>query len=369
VKRTLALILILAVSLAPAFVFAQDGVTLEDTYIASDSQLLQLIETYAELLEARDEDIEKYENMRLNTRGGSFYFAMSQASREKGIVQVDYTIENAYDSIKAREAQLVIDFRNSIAGLYSKLISALDAKEASDEAKSEYEISQRSNQSGFISYNTLLKLEYSTIQAENSALSLSRSYESALRSFNYRIGNPLAFDEYDFDFTEDINELEELDFYLSHALANSPTVKIAQQNLKKLYIDRKYFNQFSFSGRLSYIKDALRELDINIRLAELNLEKAIKNLGDSLTDQYNSLIIEREKLDLAELFIELKQNEYDINISLYERGYIGMDELSASKETLYNAEDDYVHAIFKYNTMIKSFELNCAYFPEESDGQ
>ena len=368
-KKILTILLILAVFLVPAFAFAQDGVSLQDTYISSDDLLSQLIENYAELMETREEDIQRYMDMRLNSRGGSFHFARSQATREKNIKQVDYNIENAFDSIKARELQLVINFRNSIANLYSKGISSLDAATAANEAKIEYESFKKSNQAGFISDNALLMHQYSAMQSENTALSLIRSYESALRAFNYKLSNPLDYEDYDFDFSEEIIEINELGFYINHALGNAPSLKIARQDLEKLYIDRKYFDRFSFSGGVSYENDVFRDLGINIRLAELNLEKTEKSIVENITLQYNSLVIERERLDLAELNIEIKKNEYEINESLYYRGYIDKDELSESKELLYAAEEDYIHSVFRYNTMVKSFELICAYYPEESDGQ
>ncbi len=367
-KKPLAIVLILVISLIPAVAFSQDSDSLEEIYIGTDDQLAQYIEDYADLLETREEKIEEYENMYLS-RGSSYNHAKSLAMREKSILQVDYNIENKLDAIKAREVWLSVDFRNSIVNLYAKYESALDAAILSFSAKGDYADSKKSNQLGYISDNDLLKIEYNTKESENNANFATRLYESTLRSFNYKIGNPLETEDYDYDFSEEIVKTLGLDFYISHALDNAPVIKTAVQNLSKYYIDQKYFDQYSFSTGLTYIKEALRILEINTRLQEINLEETKKNLIDNITDDYKALVIEREKLNLAELNIKILQNEYEINYSLYNRGFIDKEELSESADKLNEAKHSKMISIYKYNTQVKSFENKCAYYPKEGNGQ
>ena len=366
-KKTLAIIIILAISLFPAIAFSQEGDSPEEIYIGSDAQLAQFIEEYAELLETRVENIEKYKDMHLS-RGGSYYYAKSLATKEKSILQVDYNIENKLDAIKTRETWLSIDFRTSFVNLYSAEESMNDAIITAYESKAEYASGQKKNGLGFISNGDLLNLEYNAMASENNALSKERKFESTLRAFNYKVGYPLSYDDYVYAFEEEILKTLELEFYISHALDNAPTVKIATQNLNKYYIDQKYFNRFSFSTGLTYITEALRELEINTRLQELNIEKTKKNLIDSITDEYKALVIERKKINLTKLNIEVLQNEYKINSSLYNRGFIDKEELSESAERLSQAEQDLIITIYKYNTQVKSLEYKCAYYPEEGNG-
>ena len=365
-KKTLAIIIILAISLFPAIAFSQDGNSHEEIYIGNDTQLTQIIEDYAELLETREKNIEKYENMRLS-RGGSYYYAKSLATKEKSILQVDYNIENKLDAIKTREAWLSIDFRTSFVNLYSAEESMNNAIIAAYESKAEYASGQKNNEMGFISNGDLLNLEYTAMASDNNALSKERRFESTLREFNYKVGYPLSYDEYVYAFAEEILNTMELDFYILHALDNVPAVKTANQSLNKYYIDQKYFSQFSFSTGLTYIGEALRELDITTRLQELSLEKVKKNLVNSITDEYKALVIEREKINLAKLNVEVLQNEYEINSSLYNRGFIDKEELSESAKRLSEAEYGLIITIYKYNTQVKSLEYKCAYYPEEGN--
>lgn len=367
-KKTLAIILIFALSLVPSIVLSQDEVSLEEKYVVADSTLSGYIEAYADLIENRDENIEKYENMRLS-RGNSFFIAKSMAAKENGILQVDFDIENMKDSVQAREAQLVIDFRTSYLNLYTKWRLSLDASLGAIEAGGDYGDSKKSYQSGYISLNDLLYDEYNKLSYENNAKTMARTYESTLMDFNLKLGDYLGFDNYDFIFTEEINELMELTFYIDYALSNSPSIKKAEQRLKKYRVEQKYYDKYYFSTNLSYISDALLNLEINTRLLELQLEKSKENLINEITDKYNAAVIDREKLDLALLNIKILQNEYDIKLSLYNRGYIEKDELSEASDNLAKAKTDYLTAIYSYNTKIKSLEYDSAYYPEESDSE
>ena len=161
-KKTLAIILIFALSLVPSIVLSQDEVSLEEKYVVADSTLSGYIEAYADLIENRDENIEKYENMRLS-RGNSFFISKSMAAKENGILQVDFDIENMKDSVQAREAQLVIDFRTSYLNLYTKWRLSLDASLGAIEAGGDYGDSKKSYQSGYISLNDLLYDEYNKL--------------------------------------------------------------------------------------------------------------------------------------------------------------------------------------------------------------
>ncbi len=364
-KKALVIILILAVALAPAVVFSHDALSAKELYINADTLLSDYIETYADLLEARDDNISKFESMRIN-RKNSFNLANSLASKEKNILQVDFNIENKYDSIKSREAQLEIEFRTSYLNLYTLQKSAEDEKSKALLKAKEFESGKKDNKSGYMSDNELLQLEYNTMSLNNSVLNKERKYESALRHFNYKIGSPLDYSEYQFDFDESILDLLDLNFYISNALENVSAIKLIQQKLDKYYIEQKHYDVYSFSTNLSYISDALRDLKINTRIQELQLEKTKTLLINSISTKYASLVIEKEKIALADLNIQRFLQEYNTIYSLYTRGYINFTELDESKDNLAEAKNDYVVLLYRYNTQVKSLENDCSYYPEES---
>ncbi len=364
-KKALVIILILAVALAPAVVFSHDAISAKELYINADTLLSDYIDAYADLLESRDDDISKYENMRLSKKS-SFYIAKSLASKENSILQVDFNIENKYDSIKSREAQLEIEFRTSYLNLYTLQKSAEDEKVEAILKTKEYEAGKKDNKSGYMSDNELLQLEYTTMALNNSSLNKERQYESALRHFNYKVGSPLDYSDYQFDLNESILEHLTLDFYIDNVLENASSIKLIHQKLEKYYIEQKHYDVYSFSTNLSYISDALRDLKINTRIQELQLEKTKTSLINSISTKYASLIIEREKIALADLNIQRFQQEYNTNYSLYTRGYINFTDLDESKNNLSDAKNDYVVLIYRYNTQVKSLENDCSYYPEES---
>ena len=364
-KKALVMILILAVALAPAVVFSHDALSAKELYLNADTLLSDYIDTYADLLESRDDDICKYENMRIN-RKNSFNLAKSMASKENNILQIDFNIENRYDSIKSREAQLVIEFRTSYLNLYTLQKSAEDEKVEAMLKTKEYEAAKKGNNSGYVSESELLQLEYTTMALNNEALNKERQYESALRHFNYKIGYPLDYNEYQFDFNESILEPLALYFYIDNALKNTSAIKLIQQRLEKYYIEQKHYDVYAFSTNLSYISDALRDLKINTRIQELQLEKTKTLLINNISTKYSSLIIEREEIALAELNIQRFLQEYNTNYSLYTRGYIGINDLHESESNLLDVKNEYIVLIYKYNTQVKSLENDCAYYPEES---
>jgi len=364
-KRVLVIVLILAVALAPAIVFSHDALSSKELYIGEDTLLSKYIDDYANLLESRDEDISKYEDMRIN-RKNTFYMSKSLASQENGILQVDFNIENKYNSIKSRESQLEIDFRTSFVNLYTFKQAAEAAKTEALLKASEYEAGKKNNISGYMSDNELLQLEYSVLSLNNSSLYKERQYESALRQFNFKLGSPLKYSDYQFDFNESVLEPLILDFYIDNALENSSTIKLIQQKLEKYYVEQKHYDVYVFSTNLSYISDALRDLEINVRIQELQLEQTKMNLIENISNKYDSLMIEKEKFALAEINIQRFKLEYETNYSLYKRGYIDKQELSDSENSLSDAKNDYVILIYKYNTLVKSLENDCAYYLEES---
>lgn len=368
-KKALVIILILAVALAPAIVFSHDALSASELYINADTLLSDYIDNYANLLESRDDDISKYENMRINYRKSPYNLARALASKENNILQIDFNIENKYNSIKSREAQLEIEFRTSFINLFTLKNSVEDAKVEAVLKTKEYEAGKKNNKSGYTSDNELLQLEYATLTLNNSTLAKERQYESALRHFNYKIGSPLDYNDYQFDFNESILIPLSLDYYIDNALENVSAIKLIKQKLEKYYVEQKHFDVYAFSTNLSYITDTLRDLKINTHIQELQLKKTKISLLNSISAKYASLIIEREKIDLAELNIQHFKQEYNTNYSLYTRGFISRTDLDESINNLSDAKNDYVVLIYKYNTQIKSFENDCAYYPKESDNQ
>ena len=124
-----------------------------------------------------------------------------------------------------------------------------------------------------------------------------------------------------------------------------------------MYIERKYFNQYTYSPNISYISETLRILAINIRIAELELGTLRSSLAKSIERSYENLLIETERLSLSELKIELLDKEHKTNQSLYNNGFIDKDELLESAEELIKAKEDFISDVYNFNTFVKSLEL------------
>lgn len=365
-KKALVIILVFAVVLSSAVVFAYDIETTEQLYIEADSLLSSYIKNYSDLINNREDDIEKQENIKI-LYSSPFNTAQSKAAKEIALMQIDYNISNGLAEIQARQSKLAVDFRNDYYNLYSALLASTAAKTESLLARSEYSFMVQKKNSGFISNNELLKFEYQTMTAQNTSKLMERQYESTLRSFNFKIGLPLNTDDYTYNFKEPVGELKNLDFYISNALENSLSLKQLQQTLEKYYVEKKQYDVYSFSTNLNYITDTLRTLEINIRISELQLEKAKATLVESITSKYNSLLVDLGKINLSDLNIKILQHEYSINSALYNRGFIDKEDLSQSSAALEKAKQDHIMLIYRTNTQIKTLENDCAYYPKESD--
>lgn len=367
-KKIVAIIIIVMIILTPAVVSSQDNLSLMEEYSSNDSILTNNTEKYNDLLENRDDRLDMYEKMRISKKN-SFYTAQSLASRENGIAQVDFDIENTYNSIQSREALLEVNFRKSYLNLYEQKISYEEAWISYTKIKSEYTAAKSSHTAGYISANTLLSFKYNSNSAYNTYLMKKRKYESTLRSFNFDMGYPLDYNDFDYVFNEEIVEIQDPNIYFNSVLKNSSAIINYEQILSRYYVEKKNFDIYSLSTNISYIRETLELLEINTQLAKLEQEKLRSSIKEKIDITYNNLLIEFMTLALEDYNLEILFFDYQINKNLYNKGYIDKEELTESLGIYSSAHRDYRLSVFEYNTNLKSLEYDCAFYTEESDGE
>lgn len=365
-KKFTILLMVVAVALVPVAAFSQENTTPQEEYIQNDSLLTDLISEYSALMQDREDNIEYFENRRINYKN-IFYYAQSMASVENGIKQVDWSIESAYAAVKSREAQLEISFRNSFVNLFLKKQSIENALSYKAEAEAYYSETLKNHQLGFISPLELMEAEYQAKSAANSYLSKQRSYLDSLRSFNVIMGKELEYDDYSYDFNEGPSVLADLSLYMESALYNSENLKKIRQAIDKYQTESSHLDKYNISENFSYVKEKIESLDINLNIQALTLEQLEYTVAKSIESKYKSLLIERDKLFLEELNIAILEEDYKISRALFNSGYIDNAELLESKENYINAQEAHIISIYSYNTQVKSLEFDCACYLEEDD--
>jgi len=366
-KKYIILLLAAALVLVPFSSLHGEEISLMDKYIEYDSVLSDLTENYNDLVDQREESIEFYENYRINRRN-LFNIAMSQAAKENGLRNVDLAIDNALYDLKAREALLMIDFRKEYLSLMERKIDMDLANASEDDAGLLYNEAVAAHNNGYISDIDFLSEKYSYQMFLNAYQRSKRTYASELRSFNLSLGYDISKAAPVFSFDEDLIEVKELSEYLDSVMENSKELELLRQAIDRYETELYYLSKYHISENLSYYRDKRRSIDLNLELSKLMLEETEGELLVQITEKYNSLMIDREKLSLALLSNEILENDYNISLALYRKGLISSSELNDSKEALMSGNLEYTLMVYKYNTNVMRLEYDCSCFFTE-DGE
>lgn len=367
-KKLIILFLAAIIVIVPFSSSYGEEFSLLNKYFDNDIMLENLTEKYASLLETQEDDLEFYENYRINRRS-TYNTAISYAAKENGLKQVEWNIQNALYDLNERETLLEINFRNNLLSVFNKEIVSDSAYKAKNETLEQYKEVVSNHSKGYVSDIDLLEAEYNNKKAENTYLSAFRSHMSSLRAFNNTLDGTL--DNYDYKSEFELNELPlqtaELNTYIDSALGNSQLITLTSQSISRYETELKYLNQYVMSDNISYIREKRESVTLNLALQKLTLEKHKIDLIKNIEDQYNNLMIEKEKIGLAGLSLEIAETDSVINKDLYKRGLIDYSELTDSLEEMHSREIDYKLAVFDFNTMVMGLELNCAYFMAEDN--
>lgn len=339
-----------------------------DEYMKNDIQLSNLRSNYAKLTADRDELVERYESMRLNTRN-SYYYALALASRENSLKNVDWSIDSALSGIEARKASLELSYRRMLLDLYEKSVYADSATESSDKAQKSLEGATDNYDAGIVSRMDFLQTRYSAKAALNSKLSANRQFEKALRVFNMSLGRPIDNMAPEIAPDEEPLEMGHLEDYLDTALSCSTNIISLKQELDRLKTEKRYLDKYSLPTGFDYVANHLESLDINIELTSLRLEEALYEKKTFITNSYNSLLIDMEKLDLSKMDLNIQKEIYETNKKLNSMGYLDQDELAESYDNYEKALEKYSTDIYEFNTSVKQLEYDCAFYNREVYGK
>lgn len=365
-KRSFAFILVLLILLLSCFVSSGLGsfVSPQDEYFQNDSQLSLLRDGYADMVRNRDDQIERYENMRLNTYN-AFYYARSLASKENSLRNVDVNIKNSLSSIEARKAYLEISYRDMLTNLNDSTVQMNKMNKIYEEKSKDFSTTSYNYKLGIISKMSFLQAEYDKKSALNKKLQSQRAFEKALRSFNLKMGRPINSQCPEMVFDERIVSFGDLDVYLETALSYSPDILSIKQQIQTMETEKKHLDSFNIPISFNYVRDYTDTLQINLEIAHLRLENTINQKMEWIKSRYEYLQIETEKLNLLALDKKLNREIYETNKNLNSLGYLSNKALTVYKENYEKAIINYYANIYQYNTKIKQFEYDCAFYNRE----
>ncbi|MBN1623488.1 MAG: TolC family protein [Clostridia bacterium] len=363
-KKLTILLLAAAIVILPFSSLYGEELTLFERYKENDISLSDLTEKYEKLVEEREEKLDSFENYRIS-RKSTFDSALGYASKENGILQVDWDIQNALYNLKSREAWLETSFRNTYLSLYKKVRSADQAYQSAGESLELYNETVSNNKKGYASDIEMLEAKYSYKKADNVYMASLRSLDSSFRSFQSLLGGALDFNDMSFDFTEPAGTPATLNEYISKALENSSSLSLVIQSITRYENELKYLDKYVISYNLSYYREKRESIETNLAILKLTLEKNKQDLIKDIEDRYNALILEKEKIGLLALSLEIAETDYEVNKDLYKRKLIDYSELIGSENSVKAATVDYQLAVYGFNTMLMELEYASSCFMSE----
>lgn len=366
-KKILIIFLAAVIVILPfSFLYGEEA-SLFDRYIDNDTLLADYTEKYNSLVMDREERLEIYDNYRISYKN-AYYAAIGTAAKENGILQVDWDIQNALYDMKAREALLEINFRNTLEMLYQKTAAADSSDIFVSEALSKYNETLSNHSKGYASDIELLEAEYNYKKAENGLLAAKRSLESSIRSFDSMVGYSLdEFDNYLPEFKEVASEPAELEFYIDSALENSKSLDLIRQDIARYETELRNLSEYYISESLTYYKDKKDSIETNLAILCLTLEQKEFEVQRNVESKYTALSVERERISLFELSLEIAETNHEINKDLFNRNLIDRMELDDSSKSVNEALAEYDLAVHGYNTMLLELEYDCACFMSEDE--
>ncbi|MFO7611335.1 MAG: hypothetical protein R6W99_02450 [Clostridia bacterium] len=365
-KKSLVLLLVLIFALIPSHAFSLESDSPETRYVINDSQLSSIKAACLELMETREEDVLRLENMPIS-HGNPFYHALSLAGRDVQIKEVDWKIESLQNAIKSREAWLEIDFRGKWLDLYEKRISLENFFEDSNRAALEYESASASHRLGYISKSALRQVEFFAVSSYHSYLAQNRSYSSLLRRFNISLGVPMDYDGYVFEFIEDPLEIPDLSVLIDSAIHNTDSLINIRHLIERYETEARYLDEYVISKNYGYVMEKVESLELNLALQKLLLSRSEDEMKEKALLSHQAVSLEREMITLEELAIGILKKQYDTNFMLYRRGYIDGTELASSHAAFLEAERDLAASVYSFNTKVMNLKYTCAYYHGESE--
>jgi hypothetical protein len=363
-KKIIILFLAAVIVILPFSSLYGEELTLLERYKENDISLSDLAEKYENLVEEREDKLDSFETYRIS-RKSTFDTALSYASKENGILQVDWDIKNALYNMKSREAWLEINFRNTYLSLYKKVRSADSAYKTASESLEQYNETVSNNKNGYASDIELLEAKYDYKKADNSYLASFRSMNSALRSFSSLLGNTLDLNDLPFDFSELLTIPATLDEYVDTALGSSSSLAVVSQSIIRYENELKYLDKYVIPYNLSYYRERRASIETNLEILRLTLEKNKQELIEDIENKYNALIIEKEKIGLLSLSLEIAETNHEVNRDLYKRKLIDYSELIESENSVKDATVEYQLAVYDFNTMLMELEYASSCFMSE----
>jgi len=146
--------------------------------------------------------------------------------------------------------------------------------------------------------------------------------------------------EFDFETILDIAKKENIDLY----------IKSRNKEAKKIYFDitKKYYKE----NTVNYI-NALASFN----KATLDYEKQINNLEIKILNDLNNLKTAYDYIQLEQLNNSIKQEEYNVAVIQYEKGYISKNILDSKKSNLEGAKNQLIIKEKSYSMSLKEFEI------------
>lgn len=235
----------------------------------------------------------------INPRYSAYYKVLLIKQRNLVPRQVERELERAMDNRAIAEKNLISGLRS----IYGELMNAdMRLKLMQDKlelAKARFEADRKRLEQGLVSELEFEEAEYNLMRAQKDADAAIRHRENACRNLNQYIGEPV---NRIYDDILPINgiyyeKLEPLDNYLNRALAKRYEISGIEKDieLKRLEIsilETENANKLYNEIRLQH-EDALRHL----KELEINLEKAKLDIENEIKDAYIDIEMQKSRIE------------------------------------------------------------------------
>jgi len=218
-----------------------------------------------------------------------------------------------------------------------------------------YELAKVKRSNGLITDNELLEIEVGIENKEFDIAKIKENIKSKSEELKRLLSIEIDDNKYNINietsFLFEPVKIDDLKTYVKSAINNNVDVYryLNDIELKQKQLD--IIEQCFSVHNLSYIsvRYSLEETIAALEEKKINIEVSVKNA-------YSNLLNQRDRVYLADKYVDIMKKKLDISELKYKNGVITKDALLSAREALVNAEYQRHSAVYSYNLIKADFQ-------------
>ncbi|NLV92635.1 MAG: TolC family protein [Firmicutes bacterium] len=259
----------------------------------------------------------------------------------------EYTLKQADTEYRGKVADVVVETVTQFADLAQADLTLQIREKELALAKKQLELTRQKRATQNASELDVLEAESALATAEANYQQANDNLAQARRNFQFLLGGHRALPDGNLPFVPLTVDLDDL---LQRAIAESVTVKQAEENVELVSLD---LEQLELEQAAPLV---LREARNKVKLAQLQLAQAKERITNEVTSAYNSVNQAARRYRSAQQSLELETRTFAITKQQLEAGLKTADELDRAQIALWQATSAELSARKDYVLAYLAFE-------------